>query len=164
MKLIIIAIINVVLVESTLHAGDLMDFSITTNQAFQIRQQLNSYDQGTISLKELGEKASKDKWRQIIGYYLLHSNSVSEKCKLPIARCYAQFHKISEATRLGEEYINVYSNDWRGWRLLGYCYFAVNSNEKAMHAYQRAAELGDKESYEPLAGIAIQNRDWDVVR
>jgi len=140
------------------------NFLITSNQASIIGQRLNDYENGKLDLQYFGEKAGIDVWRELIGYYLLHTNNISTKAKLPVARCYAQFHLIAQATELGEEYVNVYSNDWRGWRLLGYCYDITDSPDKAILAYSNSARLGPKLGYEQLAGCAMRNNRWDVVK
>ena len=137
---------------------------ITSNQAAVIGQKLKDYEVGKLDLESFGEKAQSDEWRQLIGYYLLHTNDISTKAKLPVGRCYAQFNMIAQATQLGEEYVNVYSNDWRGWRLLGYCYDVSDNANKAILAYSNCAELGHTLSYEQLGGCAARNNRWDVVK
>jgi hypothetical protein len=139
------------------------NFSITTNQAVVIEQKLNDYEKGKLNWADFGENAGDEQWRQLIGYYLLHTNDISTKAKLPIGRCYAQFHAIPKAMKLGEEYVNVYSNDWRGWRLLGYCYDVMNYTNEAIRAYGNAARLGNKISYEQLAGFAIKSDRLNIV-
>lgn len=148
---------------SATFADDGTSFRITTDQAREVKQKLDAYERGKISLEDLGEKAGADTWRQLIGYYLLHKNDISTKAKLPIGRCYAQFHAIPQAMKLGEEYANVYSNDWRGWRLLGYCYDVMNYTNEAIRAYSNAARLGNQLSYEQLAGFALKSGRSDVV-
>jgi tetratricopeptide (TPR) repeat protein len=163
MKLFIAQMLVLACLVNATFADDWTSFSITTDQARDVKQKLDAYEMGKISLEDLGEKAGDDTWRQLIGYYLLHTNDISTKAKLPIGRCYAQFHAIPQAMKLGEEYANVYSNDWRGWRLLGYCYEVMNYTNEAIRAYSNAARLGNKLSYEQLAGFALRNGRSDVV-
>jgi tetratricopeptide (TPR) repeat protein len=144
-------------------ADDLQNFSITTNQAAVTEQKLKDYENGRLNLEDFGENVTNAEWQQLIGYYLLHTNDISTKAKLPVARCYAQFQMIPQAMKLGEEYANVYSNDWRAWRLLGYCYEVMNYTNEAIRAYSNAARLGHKLSYEQLAGFAIKSGQLNVV-
>ena len=85
------------------------------------------------------------------------------KAKLPISRCYALEGVYPTAAQLAQEYLNVYSNDWHGWRILGASYFLLKSFDKSLQAYQSAVRLGDTNSYGPLAMAALKDNRLDVV-
>lgn len=65
---------------------------------------------------------------------------------------------------LAEEYANVYSNDMDGLEILGYSYVGLNDTNKAIQVYSRAVKLGDNDSYEPLAGLAVTSGRLDIVQ
>jgi len=147
-----------------LYAGNMDYFSITTGQASDMHQKLDAFERGKISLDDLNEKAGADGCRILIGYYFLHTNDISTRVKLPVGRCFAGFGIYPEAIKMAKEYVNIYSNDWRGWRLLGASYASINASNEAVYAYGNAVKYGDKDSYEPLAGEAAQSGQLDVVK
>jgi tetratricopeptide (TPR) repeat protein len=127
-----------------------------------VKQKLNAYEKGKISLESFTK--NEEDCEELINYYLFHMNEISTKAKLPISRCYALSGMYPDAVQLAQEYVNVYSNDWRGWRILGGSYFLMSSFDKSIQAYKNAVRLGDKGSYEPLAGAAIKSDRMDIVR
>jgi hypothetical protein len=103
---------------SLLQAADFTAVPLGTNETSQIKQKLEMYEKGKITLDELTpEKAESGE--NLIAYYLSHTNEVTVKMKLPISRCFAGSGMFPEAARLSGEYVRVYSNDWRGWKILG---------------------------------------------
>ena len=110
--LIILAIFNPA---SVLPAVDLQFFSITTNQAAEAKQTLDAYENGRLTLQDLYENAGTEGCRKLVGYYLLHTNEITAKARLPIGRSLAGFNLFSEATNLGAQYVTVFSNDWHGF-------------------------------------------------
>jgi RHS repeat-associated protein len=68
-----------------------------------------------------------------------------------------------EAAQLARQYVNVYSNDWRGWRVLGGTYILMKSYNESIFAYKNAVRLGDKESCQPLAAAAIKADKINII-
>ena len=163
MKLLILQIVIFGLATAVL-AEDLQNFSITTNQAAEVKQKLDAYENGKLTLQDLNENAGAEGWRELVGYYLLHTNEITTKAKLPISRAFAGFNLFSNAINLGTEYVNVYSNDWHGWRLLGAAYDSINSSNESIRVYSNDVKFGGKDAYETLAGVAIKNDRLDVVQ
>ena len=146
-------------------AVDLEYFSISTNQAAAMKQKIDRFENGTFSLEDMNEKAGVEGNRELIGYYLSHSNDIPTKVKLPVGRSFAGFNMFPEAVELGTQYVSVYSNDWHGWRLLGAVYDSLSLSNKSVHAYGNAVRLGGREGeYEALAAVAIKYNRLDVVR
>jgi len=54
--------------------------------------------------------------------------------KLPISRCLGATDHCQEAMKLATEYVAVYSNDWRGWRVLGLSRFGQKDYDGALTA------------------------------
>jgi tetratricopeptide (TPR) repeat protein len=149
---------------TAIFADDLQFFSITTNQATEVKQKFDALERGTVSVENLYENAGKEGCREFVGYYLLHTNELSLQAKLLVARCYSAFGLYPQSVKLTTEYVNVYSNDFHAWNLLGSSYLYLKSSDKAIEAYTNAVRLGDKLSYISLAGAAIQGNQWDVVQ
>jgi tetratricopeptide (TPR) repeat protein len=145
-------------------ANDEQFFFITTNQAASVKKKLEAYEKGVLHLRDLTENAGTEGCRELIGYYLLHTNDISVKAKIPISRTFAAGEMYPQAIKLAQEYVNVYSNDWLGWSLLGYYYSSINYSNEAINGYSNAVRLGDKDSYEPLAGNALKYGRTDVVK
>ena len=164
MRLLTLTILAIFNLANILFAVDLQYFSITTNQAAEVRQTLDAFEKGKLTLQDLNENTGTEGCRQLVGYYLLHTNEISVKAKLPIGRSFAGFNLFSEATNLGAQYATVFSNDWHGWRLLGAAYNSLNLSNESFHAYGNAIKLGDKDSYAPLAQVALKNNRPDLVQ
>ncbi len=136
--------------------------AITAKDVLEIKHKLDSFEKGTIGLDEA--TGVPDKCDKVVDYFLLHSNEVSVKMKLPISRSFAILGKYPEAARLAQEYINVYSNDWHGWRVLGGAKGEMHLYDQAVSAYTNAARLGDEENY-PAFGLAAWAADrLDILR
>ena len=151
MRLRILTILAIFNLAGVLLAVDLQYFSITTNQAAEVKQTLDAYEKGKLTLQDLNENAGTEGCRKLVGYYLLHTNEITVKARLPIARSLDGFKLFSEATNLGAQYVAVFSNDWHGWRLLGAAYNSLNLSNESIRAYSNAIKLGDKDSYASLA-------------
>lgn len=132
-------------------------FSITTNEEAKIKRELDEYDQGRLGLTNLNEDAGAEGNRELIGYYLLHTNDISVKFALLFSRTYAGCGLYSESAKLTAKYLNVYPNDSYGWRLLGNANLLLGATQEAIDAYSRAVRLGDNPSIEPLAGLALES-------
>jgi hypothetical protein len=164
MKLPAAFILAIFSVANVLRAVDLNYFSITTNQAAGVKQTLDAYENGKLTLQDLNENAGKEGCRKLVGYFLLHTNEVSVKARLPIGRCFDGFNLFPEATNLGAQYVTVFSNDWHGWRLLGAAYNSLNLSNESIHAYSQAVKLGDKDSYASLAQVALNSKRLDLIQ
>jgi len=161
LTLTIFAIFNLA---NVLLAVDWQYFSITTNQAAEVKQTLDAFEKGQLTLQDLNEQAGTEGCRQLVGYYLLHTNEISVKAKLPIGRSFAGFNLFPEATNLGAQYVTVFSNDWHGWKLLGTAYNSLNLSNESIHAYAIAVKLGDGDSYVSLAKVALKYNRPDLVQ
>jgi tetratricopeptide (TPR) repeat protein len=144
-------------------ADEQKSFLITTNQAADVKQKLEAFDKGEISLEEATEPGGEAWGHELVNYYVIHTNEVTIKMKLPISRCYAAMGKYSEAAKLAQEYVNVYSNDWHGWRILGGANYLLEDFKAAVNAYTNAVRLGDDGSYAKLAFAAMKSDQDDLV-
>ena len=142
------------------------EFSITTNEALQIKARLEAYQAGKLTLLDIlgTTNTAETNCEQLIGYYLLHTNDIQTKAKLPVSRCYVAFGEIRRALPLAQEYVKVYSNDVDGWEVLAYCYVAMTNDNQAINAYEVAVKLGDVAAYQALGGEAIRGHRLDVVQ
>jgi hypothetical protein len=99
----------------------------------------------------------------VIAYYD-SQDSVSIKAKLPISVCLAGYHRLEESRKLASEYVNVYSNDWRGWHILGISCAGQSSWNAAISALTNAIKLGGTNDYAVLAMICCSHERTEVVR
>jgi tetratricopeptide (TPR) repeat protein len=164
MKSLWLKLTVLVALSGVLCAADLMYSSITTNEEAEIKQKLEAYEKGKVEAFTLIEKEGSEGARKFTEYFLLHTNDISPKAKLPISLCYFGFDRYPQAARLVREYLAVYTNDAYGWRILGNCLFSMNATNEAIHAYQTAIKFGDLESCEPLAGVAFMSGRMDIIR
>ncbi len=127
-------------------AGDL--------QTSDVKSRLNDFDQGKLSLEEITgiEKWGKEWPVQLLAYYESHKKEVTPKMKIAISRCYAGFKRFSESAELAQQYVNVYSNDARGWDILAGARIAGGSLNEGFVAGTNALRLGREAN---MAGIAI---------
>lgn len=146
-----------------LHASGQESTSITDKESTEVRRALESFDKGTLSLDKAAPNSPE--WcRKEIAYYFSHTNDVSAKMKLPISRCFVALDNYPEAAKLAAEYVNVYSNDWRGWSMLGGCKFAMQSYNEAVAAMTNAVRLGDEKNYTGLGMAALKADRMDVLK
>src|ERR1022692_1429785 len=131
------------------------------NDTSEVQNKLTQFEKGRITLNDLTEDATFAK--QLMSYYTLHSNELSLKMKLPISRCFGMAGDSKQAAALALEYVRVYSNDWRGWRILASASITLQDLPQALNAYTNATRLGDDGSYCPLAFVALQLDRLDVV-
>ena len=139
-------------------------FSISTDQAADVKQKLDAFEKSKLTLEDINEKAGIEGNRELVGFYFAHTNEITTLAKLPIGRSMAGFNMFSEAEMLGKQFVNVYSNDWRGWRLLGAVFDSLNRPDESIQAYSKAVKFGNREEeYEALAAIAIKYNRLDVI-
>ena len=132
------------------------------NDTSEVQNKLEQFEKGGITLNDLTEDATFAK--QLTSYYTLHSNKISLKMKLPVSRVLAMSGQFKPAIELASEYIQVYSNDWRGWRILGGANVMLHDFPAALHAYTNATRLGDTASYSQLSGVAMALDRLDILR
>ena len=130
----------------------------------EVRAKLEAFDKGEATLEQVTEPGGETWGRKMVAYYLAHSNAVTTKMKLPISRCYMAMENYPEAAKLAQEYVNVFSNDWRGWRIIGGANYLTENFEAAVNAYTNAVRLGNVESSAPLALAALKTERFDVFR
>jgi tetratricopeptide (TPR) repeat protein len=162
MKSIILQLVIIFGLTVPLLGDDLASTTLTTNEENDVRQKLEAFEKGSIDLDETSGTSSMDGCQEIIDYYLLHTNDVSIKMKLPISRCFAALDKYPEAATLATEYVQVYSNDWRGWKILGGADFQMGNYNAAIGSLTNSARLGDNDSYAALGLAALRTERLDV--
>lgn len=140
-------------------------FSITTNQAAEVKQTLELFDKGEITLDQITVGRDEMWGHTLVVYYETHTNDVTTSMKLPISRCYGAMDRYSEAVRLAQDYVTVFSNDWRGWRIIGSANIDLKNFDAAVSAYTNAVRLGDNDgSCIPLAFTAMKIDRLDIVK
>ena len=137
---------------------------LATNEQAEVKQKLNSFDRGEITLEEATEPGGEAWGRKVVEYYSTHTNDVTTKMKLPISRCCAALSMYLEAANLASDYVQVYSNDWRGWKILGGANSFMGNYEQALAAATNSLRLGDEGSYVPVAMLALHLDRLDLVR
>lgn len=135
-----------------------------SKQTPSVEDKLKGFENRSVSLEELTEEGGAPLRQEIVRYYTNHINRVSVKAKLVVSRCFALEHDFQSAAQLAEEYIAVYTNDYRGWRILGGASSLLDRNDRAFEAYKKAVALGDETCYVPLAGAALDLNRLDAVR
>ena len=143
-------------------ADDATAISLTSDQVADVRHKLEAFEKGKVGLDEAS--GLPDSCDKVVGYYVLHTNDVSVKMKLPISRSFAMMGKYPEAAKLAQEYVNVYSNDWHGWRVLGGANMTMHLYDQAVSAYTNAARLGDDEIYAVLGAAALAADRLDILQ
>jgi tetratricopeptide (TPR) repeat protein len=162
MRLLALQITAVLGLAGVLRANDTLPTSLTANETVEVRQKLEAYEKGNATYEQL---TTNEAWgRKLVVYYLSDTNAVTVKMKLPISRALAGFQRFPEAAQLAQEYANVYSNDWRGWSIVGTAKLVVKSYDEAISAYTNAVRLGDEEHYPALGLAALAVKREDILR
>jgi hypothetical protein len=104
--------------------------------------ELKEFELGWISLDELAERDGTAGRQRILDYFETHPVTTSLTMKLAVSHCYAMEGRYSEAAALAEQYVGVYSNDYRGWRIIGSANLQLNLVEKGFWGYTNAVILG----------------------
>jgi hypothetical protein len=118
-----------------LWADDVTTF-LPSNIAPDAKQKLEAFEKGIMTLKELTERDGNAGRQELIDYYYAHTDEVS---------------------------VQVYSNDWQGWKVLGTAHMFMGSNNAAVKELTLSAKLGDDYSYAPLAFSALRMDRIDIV-
>jgi hypothetical protein len=135
--------------------------SLTKAESADVQKKLEAFEKGTVQLHEISN--GEEDRRKIIAYFQSNTNAVSLKSKLVVSRCFAIESQLPQAISLAEEYVKVYSNDWRGWRILGGASFETKSYPQAVWAYTNAVMLGAEDCYIPLGAAALNAERFDIV-
>ena len=140
--------------------------STSADDLRQAGESIRKFERGTSQLVELSEAEGSRGRQRLISYYVsnANTNTISLKAKLLISRCFALEKDFREAALLAEQYVQVYSNDWRGWRILGSSSCALSNWNKGVMAFTNAVILGDEACYQLLAIAALQADRLDLVR
>lgn len=137
--------------------------SPTRSDNAEVRQKLEAFDKGDLSLDDTAPNSPE--WcKKVVAYYFLHTNDISAKMKLPISRCFVVLNDFPETAKLAAEYVNVYSNDWRGWSMLGGAKLMMDSYNDAIAAMTNAIRLGDEKNYAGLGAAALKMQRMDILR
>lgn len=161
-KIGLYAIIIITFASASL-ASEFTPVPLSSNDVIEVRQQLDQYGNGNVTLNDLTQDGTTDFDQKLVSYYLSHPNSVTVKMKLPISRCFAAFGKYQEAAKLAANYVQAYPNDWHGWRILGGANFIMMNYIAAVSAYTNAVRLGDDGSYVPLTAAAMKSGQLEIV-
>jgi tetratricopeptide (TPR) repeat protein len=135
--------------------------SVSTN-ALSLKERMAAYESGKMTLEQLTEKAEWDD--ELLAFYRNHNDEVPVKWKLPISRCIAGFGNLPEAIEVAKQYLGVYSNDARGWRIVGVAKLLEKSYDEAIGPLTNAIRLGDNYSYKPLAMAAVALTRTNLLR
>jgi len=138
-------------------------FVLTADDVNTVSNTLSAFEGGGISLDEITVNRDEEWGRKLLTYYVVHTNAITTKMKLPISRCFAGFGKYPEAAALAQDYVNVYSNDWHGWRILAGADFFMKEFNGALIAYTNAVLFGDDNSYPALGLTALKVDRLDVI-
>jgi tetratricopeptide (TPR) repeat protein len=164
MKFLFLQLIAIFGLASVLLAEDLTIISLTSDQAADVRHQLEAFEKGNVTLDEITVDRDEDWSHKLIAYYYTHTNTVNTKMKLPVSRCLGGFGKYSEALQLAQEYVSVYSNDWHGWRIIGTANMQLQNFSAALNAYTNAVRDGDVGNYPALGLAALKTDRLDIVQ
>jgi tetratricopeptide (TPR) repeat protein len=130
-------------------------------EILQVKQKLEAFDLGDITYESL--TGNSDSNLMLTEYYfsLPPTNSVTTKMKLPLSHSLAVWGQYPQAVQLAQDYVNVYSNDSRGWGILGGSKMMLKSYDDAIAAYTNAARLGDDKNDLALglAALAVDRMD-----
>jgi len=80
-----------------------------------IRRHIEADESGKEDLYSI---VDEDLCTHLGAYYLARTNPVPDKAKLAVARCFARARDWKGAVGLAHEYVQVFSNDWRGWAIM----------------------------------------------
>lgn len=132
-------------------------------ETMEVKQKLEAFDQGNITYDSI--TANSDSRLMLTEYYfgLSPTNTLTTRMKLPISRSLAVDGQFTQAARLAQDYVNVYSNDSRGWNVLGGSKLAMKSYDEAIWALTNAIRLGDARNCRGLGGAAIAADRMDIL-
>ncbi|MCO5050770.1 MAG: hypothetical protein M9920_00490 [Verrucomicrobiae bacterium] len=147
---------------SPLSAGELDFPKLSAGESTRIREKLEQYADGKLTLEQATKFSGEDTTLKMISFYLSNSNNMTVKMKLPIARTYALCGLFSQAADLAQLYVNTYTNDWKGWDLLGGAKLMLERNDEAFVAATNVLRLGSDRNITAGAYLALKNDRLDV--
>jgi len=124
---------------------------LTQEQTDRIRRLLGDAEAGKV---DLYEDLDQESCQAMVVYALHSTNSIPTKAKLGVARCLGKSGQSVRSAKLAEEYVRVCTNDWRGWRTLGFSYWNARMYDQATVALSNAVALGGIEVEPELASSA----------
>jgi hypothetical protein len=80
----ILLILAIFSLANVLRAVDLKYFSSTTDQVTEVKQILDAYENGKLTLQDINENAGPEGCRKLIGYNLLHTSRAAIYAELRI--------------------------------------------------------------------------------
>ncbi|MCO5052679.1 MAG: hypothetical protein M9920_10280 [Verrucomicrobiae bacterium] len=135
---------------------------LTKAEAEEIRNELEQYDKGKVPVEEVPKVVNEANMGKIVAYHLAHTNGITTKMKLPIGRSYAMFSLYPEAAELAREYVNTYSNDWKGWSLLAGAKAGLKSHDEALMAATNVVRLGSERNIATIGLLALSTDRVDI--
>lgn len=129
----------------TTYAQPAPSFDISTNDYLRIGRELKAYDNSFLDVKTVLGNGDPERARLLIGFYLVDSNAVSTKSKLPIAGAFAELHMYTNNLILTKEYLASYSNDWQAWDSRGDCAMLLGMTNEGYIAYKNAAKISGRD-------------------
>ena len=150
------------LFSSSMSAGELEFPELSTGEATRIREKLEQYEAGKLTLDQATEFSGEETTLKMISFYLSNSNSMTLKMKLPIARTYALCGLFPQAADLAQLYVKTYTNDWVGWDLLGGAKLMLERYYEAFVAATNVLRLGSDRNITSGAALALKANRLDV--
>ncbi len=130
--------------------------SLTASKSNAVEQALKAFDAGSATLDELTVAIRPEFRHELVEYYQQHSNRVTTRMLLPISRAMAMTGDTTRAADLARSYVQTYSNDWRGWRIIGGASIYAKDFSSALLAYSNALNFGDSKSFVPYSASALE--------
>jgi hypothetical protein len=134
---------------------------LSETESQEVREKLGAFDMGNITLDSL--TTNTDGAMKLIEYYLSPTNGVTTKMKLPISKSFAIWGQYPQAAELAQDYVKVYSNDWRGWRVLGGSEVMMKNYDVATKALLKAEQFGDEKNDLALGIAALAVNRLDIL-
>ncbi len=120
----------------------------------EAQRRLRAFESGSVTLKSITGNQQSD--RLLLEYYESGTNEITDKMKLPISGALMAFGKYREGGKLAGEYVQVYSNDSRGWKILGAAHALSGEYEEAFAAVTNSVRLGDKDCLARMMYLALK--------
>lgn len=139
---------------------------LSEKELADVRQRLEAYDKGTLSFDEISGGVNVSNLARLTNmtvYFQTRSNDITTKMLLPISRSFVIVGGYSEGALLAKEYLNVYSNDCRGWYVLWAANERAGSYKEAFEAGTNAIKFGCEKNLAVTGADALRVGRVDVV-
>lgn len=149
---------------ASLVGGQTSFLSETENRKTEKR--LRDYAAGVVSFEEISGAANSTNLISITNlarYYQTHSNSIGVKELLPISRCLVLTGNHLDATSAASAYLNIYSNDCRGWNILFAANLGTSNYGKALEAGTNSLRFGCDDNLVPLGMLALEAKQHAII-